>query len=138
MSKRTTVQQSMPAPPLLDQTAGNITKDGSNTVINGIKLSSMCYDSFLYVSSKKLDEPDSQKIVTVVANQGKTGETMELSYTNYKVIGNGSFGVVFQAKLLDNGDAAAIKKVLQDKRFKVGFMAPQPFVIYGDRIVNYK
>jgi glycogen synthase kinase 3 beta len=66
-----------------------------------------------------LDEPDAQKIITVVANSGKSGETMDLSYTNYKVIGNGSFGVVFQAKLLETGEHAAIKKVLQDKRFKV-------------------
>ena len=66
-----------------------------------------------------LDEADSQKIITVVANHGKTGESHDLSYTNYKVIGNGSFGVVFQAKLVDTGDYAAIKKVLQDKRFKV-------------------
>ncbi|KAI8614248.1 CMGC/GSK protein kinase [Chytriomyces sp. MP71] len=53
-----------------------------------------------------------------MANDGKTGESIELSYTNYKVIGNGSFGVVFQAKLLDSGQYGAIKKVLQDKRFK--------------------
>lgn len=43
----------------------------------------------------------------------------EVSYTDTKVIGNGSFGVVFQAKLCDNGELVAIKKVLQDKRFKV-------------------
>jgi glycogen synthase kinase 3 beta len=35
------------------------------------------------------------------------------------VIGNGSFGVVYQAKLCDTGEMVAIKKVLQDKRFKV-------------------
>jgi glycogen synthase kinase 3 beta len=41
-----------------------------------------------------------------------------LSYCNTKIIGNGSFGVVFQAKLNPNGEFAAVKKVLQDKRFK--------------------
>jgi len=35
-----------------------------------------------------------------------------------KIIGNGSFGVVFQAKLVQSGETVAIKKVLQDKRFK--------------------
>ena len=45
--------------------------------------------------------------------------TQEISYTNLRVIGNGSFGVVYQAKLVDNNDNIAIKKVLQDKRFKV-------------------
>lgn len=54
-----------------------------------------------------------------MANEGKSGEPHELAYTNCKVIGNGSFGVVFQAKLVSNGEDAAIKKVLQDKRFKV-------------------
>jgi glycogen synthase kinase 3 beta len=56
--------------------------------------------------------------VLVQANDGRTGEPIELSYTNYKVIGNGSFGVVFQAKVVETGDYTAIKKVLQDKRFK--------------------
>mmetsp|Transcript_13951 Transcript_13951/g.32403 ORF Transcript_13951/g.32403 Transcript_13951/m.32403 type:complete len:350 (+) Transcript_13951:143-1192(+) len=35
-----------------------------------------------------------------------------------KVIGNGSFGVVFQATLVETGETVAIKKVLQDRRFK--------------------
>ncbi|TUJ74864.1 Glycogen synthase kinase-3 beta [Bagarius yarrelli] len=42
----------------------------------------------------------------------------EVSYTDTKVIGNGSFGVVYQAKLCESGEMVAIKKVLQDKRFK--------------------
>jgi glycogen synthase kinase 3 beta len=37
-----------------------------------------------------------------------------------KVIGNGSFGVVSQATLVETGETVAVKKVLQDKRFKVG------------------
>ena len=52
---------------------------------------------------------------------GKTGATREIQYNNLKVIGNGSFGVVFQATLLDTPAeeaSIAIKKVLQDKRFK--------------------
>jgi len=36
-----------------------------------------------------------------------------------KVIGNGSFGVVFQATMVETGEIVAVKKVLQDKRFKV-------------------
>eukprot|EP00121_Abeoforma_whisleri_P003759 Awhi_evm1s3382 len=49
------------------------------------------------------------------------GSRQEISYSDTKVIGNGSFGVVYQAKYTDSGEAIAIKKVLQDKRFKVHF-----------------
>ena len=42
-----------------------------------------------------------------------------MQYTQCKIVGNGSFGVVFHTKLAPNGEDAAIKRVLQDKRFKV-------------------
>lgn len=86
---------------------------------------------------------DPLKVVRVTANDGKTNEARELAYTNCKVIGNGSFGVVFQARVVSGGNGnlvegagasqdqgaagsapkdsqedVAIKKVLQDKRFK--------------------
>jgi serine/threonine protein kinase len=41
-----------------------------------------------------------------------------ISYSAERIIGNGSFGVVFEAKVVETGDIVAIKKVLQDKRFK--------------------
>jgi serine/threonine protein kinase len=41
-----------------------------------------------------------------------------LSYAAERVIGNGSFGVVYQASVIDTGETVAIKKVLQDRRFK--------------------
>lgn len=72
---------------------------------------------------------DPRKIVKVVASDGKTGDTRDLVYTNCKVIGNGSFGIVFQAKLLEDSNPVcdiAIKKVLQDKRFKACIPAPTP------------
>ena len=37
---------------------------------------------------------DPRKVVKVVAQDGKTGETRDLAYTNCKVIGNGSFGII--------------------------------------------
>eukprot|EP00035_Acanthoeca_spectabilis_P034943 m.31678 g.31678 ORF g.31678 m.31678 type:complete len:390 (-) comp6958_c0_seq1:3722-4891(-) len=66
------------------------------------------------------DAPDGRgKITTVVATSGdEPVRTQEISYANTKVIGNGSFGVVFEVTLLATGEKAAIKKVLQDKRFK--------------------
>ncbi|XP_041674397.1 protein kinase shaggy isoform X4 [Drosophila eugracilis] len=66
-----------------------------------------------------LEGRDGSKITTVVATPGQgTDRVQEVSYTDTKVIGNGSFGVVFQAKLCDTGELVAIKKVLQDRRFK--------------------
>lgn len=65
---------------------------------------------------------DGSKVTTVVATAGAGSDRpQEVSYTDTKVIGNGSFGVVYQAKLCDTGEMVAIKKVLQDKRFKVFF-----------------
>lgn len=62
---------------------------------------------------------EGERVTTVVASTGGTESVQqEISYTDTKVIGNGSFGVVFQMKLLATGERAAIKKVLQDKRFK--------------------
>ncbi|KAH6931191.1 hypothetical protein HPB50_022725 [Hyalomma asiaticum] len=62
---------------------------------------------------------DGAKVTTVLATPGQGPDRpQEVSYCDTKVIGNGSFGVVYQARLLDSGQLVAIKKVLQDKRFK--------------------
>jgi hypothetical protein len=37
-------------------------------------------------------------MVKVVASDGKTGKTHDISYTDCKVISNSSFGIIFQAK----------------------------------------
>ncbi|CAF0957299.1 unnamed protein product [Brachionus calyciflorus] len=59
------------------------------------------------------------RVTTVIATKGKgDDETEEISYTDAKVIGNGSFGVVYQAKLIGTNELVAIKKVLQDRRYK--------------------
>lgn len=59
------------------------------------------------------------EVIREKVQDGVTGETRELQYTQCKIVGNGSFGVVFQTKLSPSGEDAAIKRVLQDKRFKV-------------------
>ena len=61
---------------------------------------------------------EGQKVTSVLASSRTEDGSMELSYTDTKLVGNGSFGVVYQI-MLANGEPAAIKKVLQDKRFKV-------------------
>jgi serine/threonine protein kinase len=46
------------------------------------------------------------------------GKRKTINYSAERVIGSGSFGVVFLAKVFETGESVAIKKVLQDKRFK--------------------
>merc|ERR1712216_867336 len=55
---------------------------------------------------------------TSSANAASGDKEAVISYSADKVVGNGSFGVVFKANKVDTGEVVAIKKVLQDKRFK--------------------
>lgn len=58
-----------------------------------------------------------QIIATTI--DGRNGQPKQtISYMAERVVGTGSFGVVFQAKCLETGETVAIKKVLQDKRYK--------------------
>ncbi|SCU87870.1 LAFA_0E09340g1_1 [Lachancea sp. 'fantastica'] len=45
-------------------------------------------------------------------------DAVAISYPATEVVGHGSFGVVFTTKINESGDRVAIKKVLQDRRFK--------------------
>ncbi|KAL3843658.1 hypothetical protein ACJIZ3_001061 [Penstemon smallii] len=50
---------------------------------------------------------------------GRNGQSKQVvNYIAEHVVGTGSFGVVFQAKCRETGEIVAIKKVLQDKRYK--------------------
>lgn len=83
---------------------------------NNFRISNKFFFFFFFLSSTG----DSGKVTTVVATPGQGPDRpQEVSYTDIKVIGNGSFGVVYQARLIDTQEMVAIKKVLQDKRFKV-------------------
>ena len=70
-------------------------------------------------SSKARTDNCMTEVIREKVQDGATGETREMQYTQCKIVGNGSFGVVFQTKLSPSGEDAAIKRVLQDKRFKV-------------------
>ena len=56
--------------------------------------------------------------VEVTATSGSLPDTpVNLAYSGTEVVGKGSFGVVYSA-VMDSGERIAVKKVLQDKRFK--------------------
>ncbi|XP_047325385.1 shaggy-related protein kinase alpha [Impatiens glandulifera] len=55
-------------------------------------------------------------VTTIGGRDGQPKQT--ISYMAERAVGQGSFGVVFQAKCLETGETVAIKKVLQDKRYK--------------------
>ena len=55
-------------------------------------------------------------VVTTACVQN--GVRSVLRYAAERVVGNGSFGVVFQATCVETRETVAIKRVLQDKRFK--------------------
>jgi serine/threonine protein kinase len=48
-----------------------------------------------------------------------TSQHKSVNYSAERIVGNGSFGIVYLAKVSDTGESVAIKKVLQDKRYKV-------------------
>ncbi|ONL99334.1 Shaggy-related protein kinase theta [Zea mays] len=55
-------------------------------------------------------------VTTIGGHNGKPKQ--KVSYMAELVVGTGSFGIVFQAKCLETDETVAIKKVLQDKRYK--------------------
>jgi len=77
--------------------------------VNGVKVS-------------PTDDPN--RLVTVTASDGKTGDERIISYTSCKIVGNGSFGVVYAARMLgeqqEDGSERpesdiAIKRVLKTR-----------------------
>jgi len=49
-------------------------------------------------------------------NSSTSQKNASLNYSVDKIIGNGTFGVVYLATMTDTGEKVAIKKVFQDKR----------------------
>ena len=62
------------------------------------------------------DPQQSGHIVTTACMRGGTRHI--LRFAAERIVGNGSFGVVFQATCIETKETVAIKRVLQDKRFK--------------------
>lgn len=66
-----------------------------------------------------MTEGDPSTVGHVITTAGGGEDNLQtIRYVTERVVGNGSFGVVFQARCLETGEVVAIKKVLQDRRFK--------------------
>jgi kinase len=70
---------------------------------------------FSLADSTKLVPPSGE---ATKKNTTKRNMADTVSYTAERVIGHGSFGVVFLARVGETNEIVAIKKVLQDKRFR--------------------
>ena len=81
---------------------------------------SLPFSSVSLPSLSSVEGKNGSRVTHVNATVGAPPDRQEdISYTDLRIIGSGSFGVVYQARLLESNDSVAIKKVLQDKRFKV-------------------
>ncbi|KAL3671959.1 Glycogen synthase kinase-3 beta [Phytophthora oleae] len=69
-------------------------------------------------TKKKEDMRNESTGITVGDSAHTLSDGKTIHYSAERIIGNGSFGVVFQASVEETGEIVAIKKVLQDKRFK--------------------
>ncbi|XP_039058184.1 shaggy-related protein kinase kappa-like isoform X1 [Hibiscus syriacus] len=111
---------------------------GSSRSINGFKSSSSSVDWLgremleMRLRDKVENDEDRDSEPDIVDGVGaETGHVIRttiggrnsqskqnVSYIAEHAVGTGSFGVVFQAKCPETGEIVAIKKVLQDKRYK--------------------
>lgn len=69
-------------------------------------------------SAKSFETRLIEKSEEISAQDRKDLRSDTINYDAQRMIGHGSFGAVFLAKVVETGEVVAIKKVLQDKRFK--------------------
>ena len=72
--------------------------------------------SSVSVRKRVSDLSDSMQRMSI--DEKRPGRTGNFTYNADKVIGNGSFGIVYQATIAETGETVAIKKVFQDHRYK--------------------
>lgn len=65
-----------------------------------------------------LDQGEASSRNEISAQDRKDLRSDTINYDAQRMIGHGSFGAVFLAKVVETDEVVAIKKVLQDKRFK--------------------
>eukprot|EP00985_Skeletonema_marinoi_P005036 scaffold2180_cov98-Skeletonema_marinoi.AAC.16 len=112
----------------VNSTTNNDPFGGGSADNDNTNIASVAVPSARDVRANSLAEPPSSQQQRVpqptsttptpstTATNNNNNET--ISYSAERIIGNGSFGVVFQASVVESGEIVAIKKVLQDKRFK--------------------
>lgn len=83
--------------------------------IEALTIASMASRDAVYETLRIDGDPNE---VGHVIHTGAPGVSGEISFETVRVVGHGSFGVVYQARCRENDEEVAIKKVLQDKRFK--------------------
>jgi len=96
------------------------TKDDSERGMPDQKGQSNGHNSSLAVGGQDSlsDAVEKMKISSKAPETSEKKDKQAISYAAERVIGNGSFGVVYQATVIETGETVAIKKVLQDRRFK--------------------
>uniref|UniRef100_A0A0N4ZP10 Protein kinase domain-containing protein n=1 Tax=Parastrongyloides trichosuri TaxID=131310 RepID=A0A0N4ZP10_PARTI len=74
------------------------------------------------IPNPETDLPDGESTTSINKNNDTKrkphDEAIEITYVVEKIIGNGSFGIVFKVKFPQTGESLAVKKVLQDRRYK--------------------
>lgn len=68
--------------------------------------------------SHLLSSPNKQPLLDKKFKVQESNTNTVLTYNALEVLGSGSFGVVYKVECVDTKEIVAIKKVLQDKRFK--------------------
>jgi len=69
------------------------------------------------LSSNTTDNQSRQSIKTQDSRQ-TVEDRKPMTFAGEKIIGNGSFGVIYQARVAETGEVVAVKKVYQDRRYK--------------------
>lgn len=92
---------------------------GLNSFVRRVPVSATSLPPHGQVFEGHVTEGDPSTVGHVITTSGGVGSAKQtIRYVTERVVGNGSFGVVFQARCVETGETVAVKKVLQDKRFK--------------------
>lgn len=93
--------------------------EGLPATLHELRLSAEQREGREAVFEGEVSEGNSATVGHVITTRGgPEGARQTIRYSTDRVVGNGSFGVVYGARCVETGETVAIKKVLQDRRFK--------------------